>query len=225
MTKVERCPSCGAIKCPNCGAPLKRDVRVCPYCGVELVISEDGAEFQKVELLNCPHCGSKISRHTPLCPSCEKKAWQYCPNLRCDEKFDVNLLVCPRCDAEVRRGYNRLEEDYAALVEKPVAKAQEEINKQLVDGERVLVQLVAVEDTLVLTDCRILHCSGAKSFTYIYSEVTNAALDKYGNLTISLGGEKPKDILLICPVKKQAEFAQAVELIQSFLKKAVVNKS
>jgi hypothetical protein len=223
MTQVQRCPTCGAIKCPNCSAPLKTDSRECPYCGVEMIISEDGKDFQKVEKLNCSYCGAKISRHSPLCPSCEKKTWQYCPNLHCNEKFDLALTNCPLCGEEVARGYRRLQDRHEHLFEKPSTKVQDEINKQLVDGERVLVLLTAVEDALILTDSRILHYSGGKSFRYAYSEVTDSSLDKYGNLTISLGGEKPHDILIICPEKKQAQFAEAIELIQAFRDKAKVS--
>ncbi|MGB9553724.1 MAG: zinc-ribbon domain-containing protein, partial [bacterium] len=91
MDTVERCPTCGAIKCPSCHAPLKEGITVCPYCGVEFRISPDGSTFTKVERLVCPHCGAKISRSDPFCPSCHRKAWQYCPNLDCSEKFDLEV--------------------------------------------------------------------------------------------------------------------------------------
>jgi len=212
MNTVERCPTCGSIKCPSCGAPLKEGVSSCPYCFVEIRISEDGKEFLKVERLVCPHCGAKISRSDPFCPSCKRKAWQYCPNLECTEKFDLNAKNCPLCGTDVKEGIKRLQSSWENLRENAGSKA-EEIESQLDPEEHILILLNAVEDTLILTDSRLVHRAGRNYFTYLYSEIEDASLDKFGNLIISLGGEKPHEILIICPTKKEGLFSQAVKFL------------
>lgn len=222
MDTVERCPACGAIKCPSCHAPLKEGITVCPYCGVEFRISQDGSTFTKVERLICPHCGAKISRSDPFCPSCHRKAWQYCPNLDCSEKFDLEVNVCPACGTEVESGMNRLLDSLEGLREKPAMIKSEDLESQLDPLEKIWVLLNAVEDTFIITDSRLVHRSGRNFFFYPFAEIENATLDKFGNLIISLGGEKPKDIMIICPEKKEKQFEEAVELLLKLSQRAKV---
>ncbi len=222
--KVERCSGCGAIKCPSCLAPLKSDGKSCPYCGVELVFSQDGQFFAKVEQLSCQFCGAKISRHSPFCPSCNRKTWQYCGDLSCEGKFSLDTQTCPVCSKEVRRSLERLEDDYQRLRETLPAKVQEEIQKELDPLERVFVQVAAVEDVLILTDSRLIQRSGNKYFSYPFGMIEDASLDKYGNLTIALGGEKPHDLIIICPEKKTSEFSELIELLLKFRKKSKIEE-
>ncbi len=220
MIKVEKCPTCGSIRCPSCQAPLKEKVTSCPYCGVELVISEDGQEFLKAEKLACVHCGARVTRESPICSSCQKKTWQYCPNLKCTEKFDLKVMECPTCGMEVRKRYDRLQEDYAHLVDKVSQKLMDDILANLDPEERILALLIAVDDILILTDSRLVQRSGGKYFTYPYSQVEDAKLDKFGNLYISIGGDRPKELLIICPTNKEKQFQEAIELLLTFKEKA-----
>ncbi|MCR4429083.1 MAG: zinc ribbon domain-containing protein [Caldiserica bacterium] len=219
MDKVEQCPTCGAIKCPSCGAPLKEGITSCPYCGVEFRISEDKTTFLKVERLVCPYCGAKISRIDPFCPSCGKKAWNYCPNLDCKERFGLKTQTCPVCGMEVESAKRRLIDSYENLRESDSPKS-EELSKELDPEENVLVLLNAVEDTLIITDSRLIHRSGKNYFTYPFSEIENASLDKFGNLIISLGGEKPSEVMIICPEKKEKQFQEAIDLLLKLSKRA-----
>lgn len=219
MDKIERCPTCGAIKCPSCGAPLKEGITLCPYCGVEFRISEDKTSFLKVERLVCPYCGGKISRTDPFCPSCKRKSWQYCPNLDCTEKFDLRTQTCPVCGKEVDSEKNRLLDSFEALRESASPRS-EELSAELDGEEKVLVLLNAVEDTLIITDSRLIHRSGKHYFTYPFSGIENASLDKFGNLIISLGGEKPGEVMIICPEKKEKQFREAIDLLLRLTQKA-----
>lgn len=221
MSTVERCPACGAIKCPYCGAPVKEGITNCPYCNVEFRISDDGQSFTKIEHLVCPQCGAKVTRADPLCPSCKKKAWQYCPNLECHDKFDLDMETCPTCGMNVTEGLAELQTSTEHLREKAGAKVSSTLD-QLDPQEHVLVLLDAVEDTLIITDTRLLHLSGKTTYSYPFSQIEDASLDKFGNLIISMGGEKPREILIICPKAKEKLFQGAVDLLLKYRDKAQV---
>lgn len=132
----------------------------------------------------------------------------------------MDTQACPICGKEVRRSLDHLEEDFQHLRETLPAKVQEEIQKELDPSERVLVQVAAVEDILILTDSRLIQRSGNKYFSYPFGMIEDASLDKYGNLTIALGGEKPHDLIIICPEKKASEFSELIDLLLKFRNKA-----
>jgi hypothetical protein len=129
--------------------------------------------------------------------------------------------MCPVCGTEVESGINKLLDSLEGLRESPSVKS-EDIEAQLDSQEKVLVLLNAVEDTFIITDSRLVHRSGKHYFTYHFSEIENATLDKFGNLIVSLGGEKPQEIMIICPEKKQKQFQQAIDLLLKLSRRAKV---
>jgi hypothetical protein len=54
--------------------------------------------------------------------------------------------------------------------------------------------------------------------------IEDASLDKYGNLAISLGGEKPHDLIIICPQKKTSEFSELIDLLLKFRNKSKIEE-
>jgi Zn-finger nucleic acid-binding protein len=74
------------LHCPACGAPVKRGIENCGYCGAHLDFSLKG------KTVHCPHCFRKIPAESSFCYRCARPVKSKVPQGKILED-----RLCPRC--------------------------------------------------------------------------------------------------------------------------------
>ena len=80
------------LKCPNCGANISNTGTVCNYCGLRIVLSDDGMKSATLGIL-CPHCGENGRQTERFCSKCGTALLRNFHS--CDEGIPIKSEHCP----------------------------------------------------------------------------------------------------------------------------------